>query len=1044
VEGRLGLASFYAPYRAWGGRGGAPNPVREPDRAAAAREILRAGQRRQSALAERTLAALLLGWGDPRSVASAVAVLGRLSERRPGDAGLLSDLAAARLERARQTSDPLELILAKVTVERALKLDPANAPARFNRALLCEHLALRTEARQAWMDYLQLDTASPWAAEALQHRRALDAPGLTALWRRASGILTAASEREDSSSEGEITAIAKRFPQQTSEYVAEVLLGRWGEAWCGGREGEAGRALAAARRIGAALAETKGERMAKDEVANIADSGQRARLRSLACAHLLYREARQLYRDGDPRAWKLFARSRSLFHGSGSAYELWPALHLAINAFQGGQLSAAQNRLESILGDPRASGSPSLRVRVLWMLGLVRLARGSSTAALDAYQTALALADQEGAIEEVAALHGHLEEEFRYLGEQRRGFKHLYQALLAARRVDNVRRLDPILAQMAAVASAAGHDAVARSFYDEIVQRELEEGHGALSGDEAAAAAHASLESAAASFKLGDRERLKREIGAARLYLTWVGDADLRRRDEADLQMVESGARSLGQPREAAKAVTEISRSIAFYRGQGHVFFLGSLYRARSAAELARGDEVRAEADLRSGIAELERQRGRVADEELRVLFFDQARGLFEDLIGLLARQHRPGDAFEAAERARGRALLDRLGPLGSRAGQLVLARELGAPLDLQTLQQALPRGVAIVEYQFLQDRLLTWVVTREEFSEIEQVFDIRLLEEETQRYSSLLADHAADDSSRPLAMDLYDRLIRPILPRLKPGFRLLLVPDRGLHGLPFAALLDRGTGRYLVADRVLTVAPCAAAYLRALDLLEESEKHRPALLLAVGNPSFDRRLEGFLPDLPEAGQEAAALAALFDGSRLLQGEQATKKRFLEAAGQYDIVYFAGHAILSPEAPLLSHLLLTPQVPGDSGFLYAHELYGQRFAHTRLAVLAACGTASGPPSGEGLLGIARAFLAAGVPTVIATLWSVGDHETRLLSRALGDRLHAGADPAFALHEAQLQLLANRDAAVRSPSVWAAFQIFGAMNPPNPPTDRLEQ
>jgi len=992
-----------------------------------------------------------------------VAVLERLSEARRGDAGVWNDLAAARLERSWQDNDPLELILAKANAERALELAPVNAEARFNRALLCEHLALRTEARQAWVDYLRLDRTSPWAAEALRHLRALDAPGLTARWRAVSGNLLAAAERGGSGADVEIAAIAGRFPQQTSEYVVETLLGKWGEARCRGREEEAKRILVSTRRIGIALAARSRERLARDAIADIdalastatlplepvdcsslskgaeshADSepqGRETRLRALACAHSLYRKARWLYHDGDPQAWKLFAQSLALFHRSGSTCEFWPALHVAIEIFQGGRLREAQGRLESILRNPRSSGSLGLRVRTSWMLGLVRLAQGDPAAALAAYQAALSLAEQEGATEDVAALHGNLEEGFRYLGDQREGFKHLYRALAAAREIDNLRRLDPILAQMAAVARGAGYEAVARSFYDEVVQRELEEGHGKLSGDEAAAAAHASLESAAASFKLGERERTVRDLAAARRYLALISDEDLKRRDETDLLLVDSGTRSLKQPGEAATVVAAISRAIAFYGAQGHVFFLGGLYRARSVAELAQDNEAGAEADLRRGIAELERQRGRVSDEELRVSLFEQARGLVEDLIGLLARHRRTTDAFEVAERARGRALLDRISQLGANAQRAVLAREPSAPLHLQAIQRALPAGVAIVEYQLLSDRFLTWIVTSEGLSEDDQVTSTRLLEEEARQYSALLAAHSADEQLRPLAADLYDHLIRPILPRLAPGLRLLLVPDRGLQNLPFAALLDRNTGRYLVQDRVLAVAPSASAYLRALDLARALVGHRPPRLLAIGNPSFDRQVESSLPFLPEAEQEATALASLFEGSALLRGTQATKARFLETAGKYEIVYFAGHSILDPEAPFLSHLLLAPQGPGDRGFLYAHELYKVHFTHTRLVVLAACSTASGPPGGEGLLGLARAFLAAGVPSVVASLWSINDHEASLLSRALGARLQASSEPARALQGAQLQMLASHDPTVHSPSAWAAFQLFGAMKP----------
>jgi CHAT domain-containing protein len=96
-----------------------------------------------------------------------------------------------------------------------------------------------------------------------------------------------------------------------------------------------------------------------------------------------------------------------------------------------------------------------------------------------------------------------------------------------------------------------------------------------------------------------------------------------------------------------------------------------------------------------------------------------------------------------------------------------------------------------------------------------------------------------------------------------------------------------------------------------------------------------------------------------------------------------------------------------------------------------LVVLAGCGTASGPVSGgAGSLSLARAFLAARVPTVVASLWPVVDDRTAHVMTALHTRLSGGDDPAHALREAQVMLLRSPDPELRSPSTWAAFRAFG--------------
>ena len=201
--------------------------------------------------------------------------------------------------------------------------------------------------------------------------------------------------------------------------------------------------------------------------------------------------------------------------------------------------------------------------------------------------------------------------------------------------------------------------------------------------------------------------------------------------------------------------------------------------------------------------------------------------------------------------------------------------------------------------------------------------------------------------------------------------------------------------------------------------------------VLAVGNPAFRKDLAPLL-DLPQAEREAGEIKNLFPGSEVLIREEATRSRFLDAAGDHEIIHFGGHAIVNQEFPLLSYLVLSPENPQDSGLLYAHELYSGHLEHSQLAVLAACETASGPISGEGVMSLARAFLAAGVPNVVASLWDIEDQTAARFLRAFYARLAQVSDPVVALRDAQLSLLTSSDQELRNPAAWAAFELFGAV------------
>src|SRR5262249_17445780 len=140
--------------------------------------------------------------------------------------------------------------------------------------------------------------------------------------------------------------------------------------------------------------------------------------------------------------------------------------------------------------------------------------------------------------------------------------------------------------------------------------------------------------------------------------------------------------------------------------------------------------------------------------------------------------------------------------------------------------------------------------------------------------------------------------------------------------------------------------------------------------------------------------------------------------------------------MMNTNSPLYSILVFAPgngHSNNDSGALHAYELYGRRFARTRLVVLAACRTASGRRArGEGIASLARPFLAAGVPAVIASLWNADDRAATQLFTIFHERRIAGEDSVAALRSAQLSLLNSSDTALRSPAMWASFVLLGGV------------
>jgi CHAT domain-containing protein len=204
--------------------------------------------------------------------------------------------------------------------------------------------------------------------------------------------------------------------------------------------------------------------------------------------------------------------------------------------------------------------------------------------------------------------------------------------------------------------------------------------------------------------------------------------------------------------------------------------------------------------------------------------------------------------------------------------------------------------------------------------------------------------------------------------------------------------------------------------------------------VLVIGNP--DGRL-------PFAGQEAQAIARLY-GAQPLLGTAATKETLRREAPQAGIVHIAAHGRYDATRPLASWLALAPDGE-EAGQLPAREVYDLDLKHADLVVLSACQTNLGELSaGDEVVGLTRAFLFAGTPTVISSLWSVDDAATGLLMERFYTHLRGGLGKAEALRQAQQDVRDYRDTAGQqryaAPYYWAGFVLAGDPGPVDQPPD----
>ncbi len=949
-------------------------------------------------------------------------MLETLSREHPHDVRIHSDLAAAYLVRARRSQRPVDLVRALEAAEEAVALEPRWPGARFNQALTHEALALPTTARQSWRTYLELDSSSPWAEEASRRLKGLAVP--EARWDDVKKQIAEAVLQEDVATVRSLVASWRRAARR---HVERELLPAWGEAYSSGDETAAGRHLAVARRIAAALADVGGDELLADAV-NAIETGSPERRRQLAEGHRVYAEG--LLKKVESEPFELAHRRLT-----GSPFQSWAVVALATCHYYSGDHQQALDLLEPLRREIE-NAPDGLRRRanllghVSWMMALFNTFLTRPLEALGDYQRALSHFEATGERENIVSVHSRLADVLATLGEKEDAWRHRYRALRGRSVLQLAADEIFLLNETTQAVLELGLKASARLFEDEAlgIARQTQDQTWLV----AALLHHAETNQAS-----GNPDDVLRD-------LVEVGELLV---DEPELQkVVNEGVVSAwrGEVQSDAlraedplRSVEILTRALLQISDDTYLPLRARLLlkRARAFRQARMADKAAEDLELSVAVLEEEWQRvltqRRLGENEgIWPTYFAHRRETFDLMIELLVERGEPERALYFAERARARELLDLVADLPAGPG-----RDDGyRPRAVAAIRETLPQGIVLVEYAVLDERLLYWEVRREGTRlHLHDVSRARI-DELVRTIDRAFNERDTAAKFQEALTELYEHLARPLMSRLEEGEEIVFVPDGSLHGVPFAALRDAATGRYLIEDHVISVAPSATLYL--LSLRRDRELRDPETIasktaaLLVGNPAFDRELFPDLDDLPGAILETRQIASYYPRSRSLEGVEATKPRLFAELGDYDVVHFAGHAIPNVLSPHRSSLVLAPSVR-EPGVLYAEELLRQDLGRTRLVVLSACSTAGGKAIGSlTVTGLVRPLLGAGVPAVVGTLWDVKSGATPLLLTSFHRHLSEGESAARALRLAQLGMIRG-NLAQRSVKSWAPFQVIGA-------------
>jgi CHAT domain-containing protein len=287
----------------------------------------------------------------------------------------------------------------------------------------------------------------------------------------------------------------------------------------------------------------------------------------------------------------------------------------------------------------------------------------------------------------------------------------------------------------------------------------------------------------------------------------------------------------------------------------------------------------------------------------------------------------------------------------------------------------------------------------------------------------------------------IYEKLLQETLEHHAKINQLVIVPDGILNYLPFDALAsstdqENREAQYLIENYVVS-------YRSFLTL---------HALMNKGRNSYDQVYVGFAPSyaseattgqlaireslapLKGARNEVERAGDMFKGRQYLDHE-ATEYEFKNRQNSSSILHLAMHALVDDEDPMRSRLLFS-QGPDslEDGNLNAYEIYQLRL-DAELAVLSACNTGTGKINkGEGVMNLSRAFMYAGCPNIVMSLWQVQDQSSSQIMYTFFENLKKGLPKDESLREAKIKYLSTADPFQSHPAHWAAFVLLGDGQP----------
>ena len=956
----------------------------------------------------------------------------------PNCAELHSDYGAALIERGRlyrdeNAAERLEDYANGLEhLSKAIEFDDSLLEPLFNRAILSQQMMLPDQASEDCRLYLAKDPNSKWADEARLKLNQLEDEKKERLQARDALLPAFLTAHKNQNDEAAYQLLSRNTEAVTGQVVWWQLLMVYLDSSLRRDSERANESLAALTYAGKLMERKTGDRFIKD-LAGFYGSLTSEHQASLYQAHEMIDRAHALLAKSEiDGAAALYEQAKERFDKAGDQLESeFSGFWVGYCRYRKSRFEESLSILSAVAEYCKARSYQWLFQFTMTMVANMHLESGQFSLSLAGYNESLEMSrriDDEYNIQRNLTSLAHL---FKNLGDRRNSLAFMQRSLEETGSYwPGSRQMYRNFDTAAGILNAFGLGVAAAEYENAALQQ-------ALAAKDPIFEHRSYTHLAAIHSKPNDYA--KALSYAHRSYE--VADAILQERSDPRSMGVSSMqfGHIYRQTGEHEKAIKYYDDAIRLFDGTDLFALLYETHKGRLLCYIAQGKDSIAEAELSTVLAFFEQHRSKIQEEKNRNSFFDLEQYVYDIAIDFeYSRKQNYAKAFEYSELSRARSLLDlmREGAEGRGQGSEQMIPSVFQPVMLAGIRKTMPAEVQILQYAVLDDKVLMWVVSNDRFEREEYKITSGGLTEKVLNFSRATsrASDSDDVALRQQAIDLYETLIGPVKSHLSKDKQICIVPDKALNYLPFNALVSPDTGNYLIRDYLFSFAPSSNTFLLSSDSARARSGARAERVVSVGDPDFNQKAFPYLQRLSESRREAEKVSDCYESASRLVGENATKAKLISEMPKADVIHIGSHYVVDEHNPMLSKLLLTSPVGGQvsDGVLPASELYNSKLPITRLVALSACSTGvERYYNGEGMIGMSRTFLAAGVPLVAASLWPVASVPTAdLMVRFHHHRKRGNMSTAAALRQAQLDLLGDQNQIYSRPYYWASFIIVG--------------